>query len=338
MVKMTFSIVIPTYNGSKFLEETIQSALSQIRKADEILVSDDNSSDNTIEICTQYASNIKIYENANGPSGFVNAWNNAISHASCEFITLLHQDDLLSPEYLYCVEEALLKNPGLKHIYSGYKSINEHFVIPTKEPAIEFRPVVYNGKDYTKNYISGVFYGKHLHRCPGVTTEKKLLLDTCTYREEAGHIADDDFFIRIGNYTDIIGIDSVLAYYREHPYSTTNKQNNLSFILAKDWLFQVREFYLNKNKLLDAEDGKRLAILAVRDLTTALLTALIRRDHETIKEILNIKETIHSLTGIYPTQISTTMNKKILWVLIDKEMFSLARIYAGLVIRAKNIK
>ena len=79
---MKFSIVIPTYNGAKYVEQAIHAALCQTRPADEIIISDDNSKDDTLKICGKYADQIKIYHNENGPSGFVNGWNIAIAHAT----------------------------------------------------------------------------------------------------------------------------------------------------------------------------------------------------------------------------------------------------------------
>ena len=54
----TFSIVIPTYNGADFIEQALLSALNQTRKADEIIISDDNSTDETIDICQRYKDKI----------------------------------------------------------------------------------------------------------------------------------------------------------------------------------------------------------------------------------------------------------------------------------------
>ena len=58
---MTFSIVIPTYNGEKYLEEAILSALRQNRKADEIIVYDDNSTGPTKQICRKYFPEVTYY-------------------------------------------------------------------------------------------------------------------------------------------------------------------------------------------------------------------------------------------------------------------------------------
>lgn len=104
---MTFSIVIPTYNGMLFVEKAIQSALAQTRKADEIIISDDNSTDDTLAICKKYKSQIKIYINPNGPSGFVNGWNNAIQYCTSDYIAILHQDDIFAPNFLEEIEHAL---------------------------------------------------------------------------------------------------------------------------------------------------------------------------------------------------------------------------------------
>ena len=105
---MKFTILIPTYNGASYIEEALLSAINQSRKADAIIVSDDNSTDNTLEICSRYKEYIQIYKNENGPSGFVEGWNNAIKLANDSYITILHQDDLLAPTFLEEAEKSLL--------------------------------------------------------------------------------------------------------------------------------------------------------------------------------------------------------------------------------------
>ena len=59
------SVCIPTYNGEKFLKPQVDSVLSQLSQDDEIIVSDDGSSDNTIEILESYKDRrIKIFKNS----------------------------------------------------------------------------------------------------------------------------------------------------------------------------------------------------------------------------------------------------------------------------------
>lgn len=100
------SICIPTYNGGAFIVETLESALQQTYSNIEIVITDDKSSDNTLEICYKYAkkdSRIKIFEN-NQNLGLVGNWCESIEKASSKWVKFLFQDDLLSND---CVEKMI---------------------------------------------------------------------------------------------------------------------------------------------------------------------------------------------------------------------------------------
>jgi len=100
------SICIPTYNGSQFLEETINSALNQTYSNIEIIVTDDHSSDNTIEICERFVqkdSRVKLYKNLKN-LGLVGNWCEALKQASSNWVKFLFQDDILEPN---CVERMI---------------------------------------------------------------------------------------------------------------------------------------------------------------------------------------------------------------------------------------
>lgn len=241
---MTFSIVIPTYNGSKYVAQAIESVLGQTRKPDEIIISDDNSSDNTVEICRKYEPHVKVIVNKNGPSGFVNGWNNAIALSTSDFISILHQDDLLAPEYLEEAEKALIENPEVRHYFVPCNYIDEDGNIIRTPDYCDGKIRRLTGREYVYEY-------RHkgepkVHRCPGVITARSIF-SQCKYREEAGHIADDDFFYRVGNFTDIVGLYKPLASYREHIGSETGHllQTQLVRRLLHDMDFQYRNAHFN---------------------------------------------------------------------------------------------
>lgn len=235
---MTFSIVIPTYNGADYVEQALKSVLCQTRPADEIIISDDNSSDNTLEICQKYLPQIKIFQTKSGPSGFVNGWHNAIAHATGEYISILHQDDLLDPTFLEEIEKAARQYPDVKHLFAPCRYINgKGDVIREPHDYCSGKTYRYTGQQYANAYV---FVKNHIHRCPGVVTHRDIF-KVCNYREIAGHIADDDFFLRVGNYTDVVGVLKPLASYREHEGSETG---HLSFLkinrrLLRDYHFQL---------------------------------------------------------------------------------------------------
>lgn len=238
---MTFSIVIPTYNGALFIEQAIQSALNQTRKADQIIISDDNSTDATLEICKKYQDRIIIHRNSEGPSGFVNGWNKAISLATCDYISILHQDDLLQPCFLEAVEQALRLNSDVRHLFVPCNYIDGKGLQIWEPDYCDGSVRRYSGRDYVHAYQT--IGHPHIHRCPGVVTHRRIF-DLCKYRTEAGHIADDDFFYRVGQYTDIIGIMQPLASYRLHDLSETGHLKDIELIvrLAKDYIFQIEQW------------------------------------------------------------------------------------------------
>jgi LmbE family N-acetylglucosaminyl deacetylase/glycosyltransferase involved in cell wall biosynthesis len=247
---MKISVVIPTYNGATYVEEAIQSVLAQTRPADEVIISDDNSKDETLAICNKYADKLKIFQNPNGPSGFVNGWNHAIAHATSEYITILHQDDLLDPTFLEEMEKAIKLHPNVKHFFAPCRYIDgEGNFKRNSEGNLSGGICRYTGQEYANAYER---VKNHIHRCPGVVTHRDIF-KVCQYRECAGHIADDDFFLRVGNYTDVVGVLKPLASYREHEGSETG---HLPFLKINKRLLLNYHFQLEHtldNPLLSLE-------------------------------------------------------------------------------------
>lgn len=91
------SICIPTYNGEKYLHESLKSIVSQSHRNIEIVVVDDCSTDNCLSIINEYQATderIKLFKNTSN-LGLVGNWNKCISVASGDFIKLHFQDDLM---------------------------------------------------------------------------------------------------------------------------------------------------------------------------------------------------------------------------------------------------
>jgi glycosyltransferase involved in cell wall biosynthesis len=250
---MTFSIVIPVYDGEKYLEETIRSVLNQNRKADEIIVYDDGSLDNSCEVALKYKSEIKYIRNEQGPSGFVNSWNNSIRFSTCDFISILHQDDLLAPDFLLEAEKILKVDNDVKHFFSVCDYINEnsqkiHNLCYSDQFTSDIEDVSFSGLDYMIAYQKKYANAIHIHRCPGVITHRSIFFDlNCWYNPKAGHIADDDFFYRVGFLTKVKGFLKPLAYYRIHETSETSSIGDLNLVirLSNDYLFQVKQWSFN---------------------------------------------------------------------------------------------
>lgn len=96
---LTVSVIMCTYNGSKFLHEQIDSILTQTYPIYEFIIQDDCSTDSTWDILQQYASQhpfIKIFRNKTN-KGFNHNFQTAISRAQGQFIAIADQDDIWYP-------------------------------------------------------------------------------------------------------------------------------------------------------------------------------------------------------------------------------------------------
>lgn len=285
---MIFSIAIPAHNGESFIRYAIESALSQTRNADEVIVIDDASADTTAEIAKGYGGRI-IYLFNKKATGFVDAWNRAIELAAGDFVTLLHQDDILHPDYLKHIEKTVEKFSKVKHFYSACNYIDRKGnVIKTPPEPYSLEPVLYSGREYARNYLNGVITNNHIHRCPGVTTQRKLLIEECTYRKEAGHIADDDFFLRVGAFTDVVGISHPLAGYRHHKGSETGRLDLLSLKLAEAYLFQA-QYYKDGSSLLDSDDITKINEQTVRFINLLLFQGILYKRDEWVQRAKELR-------------------------------------------------
>jgi glycosyltransferase involved in cell wall biosynthesis len=85
------SICIPTYNGKKYLNEALESVKSQVYKNIEVIISDDNSTDSTLEICNKFKHEVDfpVYIYSHKPSGIGANWNYIIEKANGDFIKFL---------------------------------------------------------------------------------------------------------------------------------------------------------------------------------------------------------------------------------------------------------
>lgn len=103
---MSISVCIATYNGGAFIKDQIYSILLQLSQNDEIIISDDGSRDSTLNILFSFNdSRIRIYKN-DGKHGVVSNFENAIKHATGDYIFLCDQDDVWMPGKVKRVMEA----------------------------------------------------------------------------------------------------------------------------------------------------------------------------------------------------------------------------------------
>ncbi|MDA1571362.1 glycosyltransferase family 2 protein, partial [Bacillus cereus] len=121
---MQLSIIVPTYNASRFIEETIHSVLNQSFQDWELIIIDDCSTDNTVQKLNEFRKidqriRVKVLDEN---SGAAIARNTGISMASGRYIAFLDSDDLWVPRKL---EKQLnfMKENNVAFSFTGYEII-----------------------------------------------------------------------------------------------------------------------------------------------------------------------------------------------------------------------
>ncbi len=88
------SVCMATYNGEKYLKKQLDSVLKNLTECDELIISDDGSSDRSVRILTEYAQKYKQIRILKGPQrGVVKNFENALQNVNGEFVFLCDQDD-----------------------------------------------------------------------------------------------------------------------------------------------------------------------------------------------------------------------------------------------------
>ena len=115
---MKISVLIPTYNSSRTIGETLDSVLRQTLIPHEVLVFDDGSTDDTLSILNIYKHKITVIQGRHG--GVANARNQLCERASGDLIAFLDSDDVWHPDYLTHQKMLFNANPQAVAFFTGH--------------------------------------------------------------------------------------------------------------------------------------------------------------------------------------------------------------------------
>ncbi len=99
MDKPLVSICIPNYNNGKYLDACIQSALAQTYQNTDVILVDDCSIDNSLEIAKKYEGKIRVVQNSTNLGQPKNT-NKCVQNSTGKYLVILHSDDFLLPHFV----------------------------------------------------------------------------------------------------------------------------------------------------------------------------------------------------------------------------------------------
>lgn len=254
------SVCIPAYNSSEFIGETIKSILNQTYKNLELIIVDDQSKDNTIEIVESFKDErIKLYRNEKN-LGMVGNWNRCLELAKGEYVKLICADDLLMPKALEKEAAAMDSNPSVNLVESDTALID---IYGKKTGAFRryFRSGVVDGKKLAKTSLMlNNFFGAPCNNL----IRKSILEKTGGFDSEFTYILDFDIWVRIACQGNVYIIHELLNSFRIRKDSNTG-----------DLIKNNRKIYVDEHRRL-VNKHARAGILKISSLECKI-SVLIRK-------------------------------------------------------------
>ncbi len=225
------SIIIPVYNGGKYLAEAIQSAIDQTYRPIEVLVVDDASMDRSAEIAASFGPPVRVLRNERNME---RSWsrNRAVRESSGELIAFLDADDLWLQDKLEKQVALLIQQPACALAYAKTQVF-----------------VTENGNKVYKQISGGSYQGdrcdRYLVRCNFLPMLTVMVRRTC-FDAVGGFdctpwvqgCEDYDLWLRLANRFPIAFLDSVVALYRSHAEQTTTNNRRIEITSARvRWRF-----------------------------------------------------------------------------------------------------
>jgi len=229
------SICMPVYNGERHIDQSLACACAQTYRNIEILVVDDCSTDNTVEIVERWRrrdSRIRLERNVNN-LGVTRNWNRAVELATGEWVKFLFHDDLIDASFV----EVLLgrAKEGWKAVACDrqiiFEDVTEAVVTEWQEGAfnIHLAKVRPDRLDLSPADVAELaidypclnFIGE-----PTVTLlHRSLFQELGGFNTDFAQLPDLEYWLRIGLASGFCYVASTLASFRVHPKSATATNN-----------------------------------------------------------------------------------------------------------------
>lgn len=238
------SIIIPVYNGEKYLSEAIDSALGQTYKNIEIIVVNDGSVDNSEEIIKSYKdTQIRYFKKENG--GVSTALNLGIKKAKGEYISWLSHDDVYYPNKIERQVEELEKiddkNRNKTILMSNFAVINKSSRI-VSETHFEKNFRLDSGFDPIYPVLLGIVNGCTL------LIPKKCFIENNYFDESLRLTQDYDLWFKFFSKYGVIFMNDVLVKMRVHKGQGTWKIKDINDEYDSLWIKIFKKVNDNQKK------------------------------------------------------------------------------------------
>jgi glycosyltransferase involved in cell wall biosynthesis len=247
------SVIIPNYNYAQYVGLAIESVLGQSYQNVELIVVNNGSTDNSLDILRNFGKDIILINQFNlGQSG---ARNSGLLNATGDIIAFLDADDVWQPTKLE--KQIQLLNESTQLIYCG--------IAPFKEGNPNSIPIVlptYSG-DCTRFFIEDPGASIVLSGESTALFSRKLLDKVGTFDTALNSTAGWDFFRRCSRVTNFDFVNEPLVNYRLHATNMSNSKKNVILDMRRAYskLFEDEDWAVSKKKEIEICKSLELSYL-----------------------------------------------------------------------------
>ena len=210
------SVIIPVYNTEKFIGKAIESVINQTYQNVEIIIVEDDSKDNTYNICKSYAekdARIKLYKNEKN-LGMMSNWNHALEYVKGKFWAKLDADDWWEQHFIEDCYNIISNDENIGMVCGRYVIVNENDqIIPNSEYQL---PEQF--KNTSTDFIARVKKGTNGMFTPALAQQGNGLIRTEIIERYGNYLsiqpADTELYYRIGAHYKIYFLDKLYHYHR----------------------------------------------------------------------------------------------------------------------------
>ena len=220
--EILLSIIIPVYNSEKYIEECLNSLISQINENIEIILINDGSTDNSKQIIEKYVSkNILCFEQSN--KGVSTARNYGIQIARGKYIYFCDSDDIVDCNFIKQLNE--LKNIEFDIWGFKYNTFITEYKVTNYSKEYNF----INKVNFIKKVINDVDTLGYLWN---KVFKLSIIKDNQIKFDETIRVMEDGLFVlQYAKYADnIILTNNTLYHYRNNPNSVINEDNRMKHV------------------------------------------------------------------------------------------------------------